>query len=271
MHSPPTACKRVVSGTISLPSQGFFSPFPHGTGSLSVASEYLALPDGPGRFPQGFSCPAVLRIPLEGFALSLTGLSPAMAGLSRPFDLRFPVPRLLAPPSPSLPVGKRRSEYCGPATPRSPFESHGLGSSAFARRYLRNHGCFLFLRVLRWFTSPGSPHPPMDSVDGNGCSHPLGFPIRTSPDHSLLAAPRGFSQLTTSFFAYLRLGIHTHALSSLTIKSTLNTLVSKTRYFHLHLHLCFCMPVKYSVVKDREESVQLSALSVQLVLLTADC
>src|SRR5204862_8221024 len=60
-HSPPTACKRVVSGTISLPSQGFFSPFPHGTGSLSVASEYLALPDGPGSFKQGFSCPALLR------------------------------------------------------------------------------------------------------------------------------------------------------------------------------------------------------------------
>src|SRR5437764_3806143 len=60
-HSPPTACKRVVSGTISLPSQGFFSPFPHGTGSLSVTSEYLALPDGPGGFKQGFSCPALLR------------------------------------------------------------------------------------------------------------------------------------------------------------------------------------------------------------------
>src|SRR5438445_11848534 len=60
-HSPPTACKRVVSGTISLPSQGFFSPFPHGTSSLSVASEYLALPDGPGGFPQGFTCPAELR------------------------------------------------------------------------------------------------------------------------------------------------------------------------------------------------------------------
>src|ERR1044072_6658927 len=54
-HSPPTACKRVVSGTISLPSQGFFSPFPHGTGSLSVASEYLALPVGPGRFKQARS------------------------------------------------------------------------------------------------------------------------------------------------------------------------------------------------------------------------
>jgi hypothetical protein len=37
----------------------------------------------------------------------------------------------------------------------------------------------------------------------------------------LLASPRGFSQLATSFFAYLRQGIHTHALSSLTIKLTL--------------------------------------------------
>ena len=63
----------------------------------------------------------------------------------------------------------------------------------------------------------------MNSDARNGCSHPLGFPIRKSPDHSLLAASRGLSQLTTSFFAYLRLGIHTHALSSLTITSTSNT------------------------------------------------
>ena len=49
----------------------------------------------------------------------------------------------------------------------------------------------------------------------------MGFPIRTSPDYRLLASPRGFSQLATSFFAYLRQGIHTHALSSLTIKLTL--------------------------------------------------
>ena len=63
----------------------------------------------------------------------------------------------------------------------------------------------------------------MYSDNRNGCSHPLGFPIRTSPDHSLLAASRGLSQLTTSFIAYLRQGIHTHALSSLTIKSTSHT------------------------------------------------
>jgi hypothetical protein len=35
-HSPPTDCKRMVSGSISLPLPGFFSPFPHGTCSLSV-------------------------------------------------------------------------------------------------------------------------------------------------------------------------------------------------------------------------------------------
>ena len=33
----------------------------------------------------------------------------------------------------------------------------GLGCSAFARHYLRNHYYFLFLRVLRCFSSPGWP------------------------------------------------------------------------------------------------------------------
>ena len=61
----PTACKYTVSGSISLPCSGFFSPFPHGTGSLSVSQEYLALPDGAGKFPQGVSDLAVLRIPLS--------------------------------------------------------------------------------------------------------------------------------------------------------------------------------------------------------------
>jgi hypothetical protein len=64
-HPPrqtPTACRRTVSGTISLPCLGYFSPFPYGTGSLSVFEEYLALPDGAGRFRQDFSGPALLRI-----------------------------------------------------------------------------------------------------------------------------------------------------------------------------------------------------------------
>ena len=59
----------MVSGSISLPSSGFFSPFPHGTRSLSVSQEYLALPDGPGGFAQDSSCPALLRMPLGRLSL----------------------------------------------------------------------------------------------------------------------------------------------------------------------------------------------------------
>ena len=53
-------CKLTVLGSISLSFSLFFSPFHHCTRSLSVTSEYLALPDGPGRFRQGFTCPALL-------------------------------------------------------------------------------------------------------------------------------------------------------------------------------------------------------------------
>jgi hypothetical protein len=73
-HPPrrtPTACRRTVSGTISLPCSGCFSPFPYGTGSLSVSKEYLALPDGAGRFKQDSSGPALLRILLVVFNLCL--------------------------------------------------------------------------------------------------------------------------------------------------------------------------------------------------------
>ncbi len=75
----------MVSGSISLPYSGYFSPFPHGTGSLSVSQEYLALADGPASFTQGFTCPALLRIPLRINYLSHTGLSPSMVDLSRSF------------------------------------------------------------------------------------------------------------------------------------------------------------------------------------------
>ena len=46
------------------PLPGFFSPFPHGTGSLSVDHEYLALEDGPPIFRQDFTCPALLNVRL---------------------------------------------------------------------------------------------------------------------------------------------------------------------------------------------------------------
>jgi hypothetical protein len=135
--------------------------------------------------------------------------------------------------------------HCGPATPDSPCESPGLGFSDFARHYFRNHCCFLLLWVLRWFTSPRSLPAAMNSRQDDRCSHRPGFPIRTSPDHRMLASPRGLSQLATSFIAYSRQGIHTHALSSLTIKSTLDTATSSALPHPAHrwtrrVQLAFC-------------------------------
>ena len=60
----PTACKHQVSGSISLLLQSCFSPFPHGTSSLSVVGSYLALEDGSPCFLRDSTCPAVLRYQL---------------------------------------------------------------------------------------------------------------------------------------------------------------------------------------------------------------
>ena len=65
-----------------------------------------------------------------------------------------------------------------------------MGCCAFARHYLRNHCYFLFLRVLRCFSSPGSP---------TGCCRcggiaPAGFPhsdIRGS--QGICPSPRLFA------------------------------------------------------------------------------
>ena len=78
------------------------------------------------------------------------------------------------------------------------LDTRGLGSCAFARHYWRNHCYFLFLRVLRCFSSPRSPCGSIAAVPG---SLPAGFPIRTSAGHKAFAPHRGFSQLVTSFFA----------------------------------------------------------------------
>src|SRR5246127_5404614 len=57
----PTACRLPISGSVSLPLSGCFSPFPHGTCSLSVTEEYLGLEGGPPMFRQDCTCPALLK------------------------------------------------------------------------------------------------------------------------------------------------------------------------------------------------------------------
>ncbi len=66
-RASPSTLLRLVSTRFQVlfhdPSPGRFSPFPHGTSSLSVIREYLGLPGGPGRFTQDFSSPVLLGIP----------------------------------------------------------------------------------------------------------------------------------------------------------------------------------------------------------------
>ncbi len=171
----------MVSGSISLPYSGFFSPFPHGTSSLSVSQEYLALADGPAGFIQGFTCPALLRIPLS-YCLYLYRAITVYGYFFQSILVHC-----------SSNVVVLQPQYCRNNT--------GLGCSNFARRYYRNHFCFLFLRVLRCFSSPGLP------PCGYYIFNIVGCPIRKSSDQRVCAPPRSLSQLITSFIVSESLGI----------------------------------------------------------------
>jgi hypothetical protein len=119
----------MVSGSISLRYSRFFSPFPHGTGSLSVSQEYLALADGPAKFRQGFTCPALLRIPLFITLVTHTGLSPSMALLSSKF--RFLVHKISWSYNPNIAVTTLVW-----ANPRSLATTYGITFVFFSSAYL---------------------------------------------------------------------------------------------------------------------------------------
>ena len=77
--------------------------------------------------------------------ISLTRLSRSLDGLSRAIQLSLKITFAV------------RTPQC---------THHGLGSSDFARRYFRNRCFFLFLRLLRCFSSAGSLRMTMDSSYG---------------------------------------------------------------------------------------------------------
>ena len=82
-------------------------------------------------------------------------------------------------------------------TVRTPSCKHnGLGSSAFARRYWRNHFCFLFLRLLRCFSSPGSLRTPMNSVYDDMTSSCRVSPFRYLRITACLRLPEAFRSLS---------------------------------------------------------------------------
>ena len=99
--------------------------------------------------------------------------------------------------------------FCYPPTMTSAVRTpdrtrSGLGSFPFARRYSGNHCCFLFLRLLRCFSSPGSPPCVMDwRMDDRS------FSCRVSPFRNLrvigylllAAAYRSLSRLSSALSA----------------------------------------------------------------------
>ena len=105
-------------------------------------------------------------------SISRTGLSPSLARLSCLF--RYGSFRMLS----------------AVLQPRATPET-GLGSCAFARHYLRNRFYFLFLRVLRCFSSPGSPRATLGARIAPG-----GFP------HSDIRGSQGICPSPRLFAAY---------------------------------------------------------------------
>jgi hypothetical protein len=94
----------------------------------------------------------------------------------------------------------------------------GLGCFPFARRYLGNHVCFLFLEVLRCFSSLRWLLQPMDSVADVPTLPGTGFPIQRSPDQSLFS---GSPELIAAYHVFHRLLAPRHppiALTSLATK-----------------------------------------------------
>ena len=91
-------CKHTVSGSLSLPLSGYFSPFPHGTSSLSVDKEYLleVVPQIPTDF---VSCGT--QVPAVKLHVFRYGTITPVVGLSRPLPLTSAPRPLVLQPQPS--------------------------------------------------------------------------------------------------------------------------------------------------------------------------
>ena len=156
---------------------GVLFTFPSQYYALSVTKEYLALRGGPRFFPQGFSCLVVLWILPRLLCIRLRGFHPLRPAFPGPFPFHCRI-------------------ACAVRTPGCTHP--GLGSSGSARRYSRNRCFFLFLRLLRCFSSPGSPPHVMDWRT-DAC----GLRMRVSPFRHLRIS--GYVPLPAAFRSLSRL------------------------------------------------------------------
>ena len=188
MYRTPTACKHRVSGSFSLPSRG---PFHLSFTVLCAIGHWVVFSLGgwSPRLPARFHVSRSTPDPARSMTFSPTGLSPSLAGLSRTFPVKS-------------------SSLNAVHTPECTHS--GLGSSAFARRYLRNHYCFLFLSLLRCFSSGGSRLHTMDSCQVF-CSRFPHSEIRGSQDIC------SYPQLIAACHVFHRLPVPRHPLYALSV------------------------------------------------------
>ena len=147
-------------------------------------------------FPPGFTCPAVLWIRIAQLRFRLQD--------SHLLRSTFPCRSTTLADTHFRPNPGR-------------ITTTGLASSDFARHYFRNLGWFLFLALLRCFSSGGSPHTPMDSVHDDRAWTLPDCSIRKSAD---IAPTYGSPQLIAVSHVLHRLLVPRHspcALCSLTI------------------------------------------------------
>ena len=130
----------------------------------------------------------------------------------------------------------------------------GLGCSAFARRYWRNHYCFLFLQVLRWFTSLRCLLTAYVFSGGFSGISQRGFPHSEIPGSKPICGSPG---LIAAYRVLHRLLVPRHSpytLSSLTIRnSDLFRTHSRGPLIRPYAH-CVCVVVK----NYRLQNIQLS-------------
>ncbi len=107
----------------------------------------------------------------------------------------------------------------------------GLASSLFAHHYSGNRGCFIFLWVLRCFTSPRFLHLPYVFRQGRWAITPNQVSLFGNPRIEVwLPTPRGLSQAPTSFFGSWCQGIHRVPLLAWQLQMMLASTVQFSRY-----------------------------------------
>ena len=148
----PSDCLYVGGFRFSFtPLTGVLFTVPSRYSSAIGRCRYLALEGGPPSFRRPSTGAAVL-------ACYVTPGSLLRVRVSHPLRTRFPVAfPSLGSPEGDGPVGPSTWSF-NPATASATAHMHGagLGSSPFARHYLGS--TYLFLGVLRCFSSPGSHH-----------------------------------------------------------------------------------------------------------------